>query len=343
MLTQRLTRLSGHVRFQRSCMPALGLAMQKPQCRGFSLYGGNQGGRRSPPPLSFFGVAIVPEREAFIVERLGKFTKILSSGIHFIIPVVDRVSYVHSLKEETLAVPNQAAITRDNVTIHIDGVLYVRIVDPMKASYGVENPLYAVMQLAQTSMRSELGKLSLDETFAEREALNTNIVAGINKASEAWGVECLRYEIRDILPPDSVRAAMDQQASAERHKRANVLESEGERQAEINMAEGQKMAAILKAEGVASKIIAEAEATAKATRLVAKAISEDNGNDAVSLRVAEQYIDAFAKLAKESNSVIIPSNVGDAPAMITQAMSIYNTLQGSSTKPARKLPTSEEE
>jgi len=214
--------------------------------RGLSFEGGARGIASSALPVNF-GVRVVPQQSAWVVERFGKFSTVLKPGINFLIPVVDKIAYVHSLKEEAIPVPNQQAITRDNVSLTMDGVLYVRIVDPY-ASYGVQNPLYAVVQLAQTTMRSELGKMTLDNTFEEREQLNAKIVVAINEAAEVWGVQCMRYEIRDIIPSASVRSVMDMEAEAERRKRAQILDSEGERKAEINIAEGLKQSQILKAE-----------------------------------------------------------------------------------------------
>ncbi|XP_026217566.1 stomatin-like protein 2, mitochondrial [Anabas testudineus] len=282
-------------------------------------------------------VLFVPQQEAWVVERMGRFHRILEPGLNLLIPILDRIRYVQSLKEIVIDVPEQSAVSLDNVTLQIDGVLYLRILDPFKASYGVEDPEYAVTQLAQTTMRSELGKLTLDKVFRERESLNSNIVHSINQASDEWGIRCLRYEIKDIQVPPRIKESMQMQVEAERRKRATVLESEGTREASINVAEGRKQAQILasegekaeqinKATGEAQAVLAIAEAKSKAIRLLAEALAEQNGNAAASLSVAEQYVSAFSNLAKESNTVLLPSNTGDVSGMVTQAMTIYRTL-----------------
>lgn len=286
-------------------------------------------------------VLFVPQQEAWVVERFGKFHRVLEPGLNFLIPIVDSIKYVQSLKEIAIDIPQQSAITADNVNIQIDGVLYLRVVEPFKASYGVEDAEYAITQLAQTTMRSEIGKITLDTVFRERELLNIAIVEAINKAAEAWGVDCKRYEIRDMRLPSRVQEAMQMQVEAERKKRAAILESEGIREAEINVAEGKKQARILsseayqreqinQAQGEAEGLLAKANAKANAVRLVADAIAKQHGLNAVSMTVAEQYIAAFSNLAKETNTVLLPSNSGDISGMVSQALAIYKTL---STEP----------
>ncbi|XP_042620769.1 stomatin-like protein 2, mitochondrial isoform X1 [Cyprinus carpio] len=298
-------------------------------------------------------VLFVPQQEAWVVERMGRFHRILEPGLNFLIPILDRVKYVQSLKEIVIDVPEQSAVSLDNVTLQIDGVLYLRILDPFKASYGVEDPEYAVTQLAQTTMRSELGKLTLDKVFRERESLNSNIVHSINQASDEWGIRCLRYEIKDIHVPPRVKESMQMQVEAERKKRATVLESEGAREAAINVAEGCKQAQILASEGEkaeqinraageANAVLAKAEAKAKAIRLLSEALTRQNGNAAASLTVAEQYVSAFSNLAKESNTILLPSNTGDISSMVTQAMTIYGSLSKTQSTADSTTPETKE-
>ena len=284
-------------------------------------------------------VKIVPQQEAWVIERFGKFYRTLEPGLNIIIPIMDRVAYKHTLKEDAIDVNAQTAISNDNVTLLIDGVLYVKIVDPVAASYGVTNPYYAITQLAQTTMRSEIGKLPLDRTFEERDTLNLGIVSAMNQAATNWGIQCMRYEIKDIQPPQTVLQAMELQVAAERQKRAQILESEGHRQSKINNAEAEKAEVVLnseasyisqvnRAKGEAEAVTLVATATAESIEVVANAIQKKGGADAVSLKLAEQYILAFAKLAKENNTVILPANIGDASSMVAQATAIFKQLGG---------------
>lgn len=283
-------------------------------------------------------VKFVPQQEAWIVERMGRFHRTLEPGLQILMPFLDRVRYVKSLKEVAIEIPSQSAITQDNVTLDLDGVLYFRVVDPYKASYGVEDAEFSVAQLAQTTMRAEIGQMTLDRTLAERSHLNSNIVEAINTAAADWGIQCLRYEIRDIHPPAKVVESMHQQVSAERTKRAQILDSEGSRQAAINVAEGHKQSTILQSEankaeqinratGEAEAILLRAQASAEGIRRIADAItSTPGGHHAVSLTVADKYVDAFAQLAKESNTLILPASAGDAAGMVAQALTIYDGI-----------------
>ena len=285
------------------------------------------------------GVKFVPQQQVWIVERMGRYRASMQAGLNFLIPFIDNISYRHSLKEEAVDIPSQTAITKDNVTLIIDGILYLKITDPKQASYGVGDARYAITQMAQTTMRSELGKMTLDRTFLERDNLNVSIVQSINEASVVWGIQCLRYEIKDITPPDNVRQAMELQVAAERQKRAEVLDSEGKRQSQINIAEGIKQEVVLKSEaamtdqinrakGEAEAILQVAKATAEGIELVAVSIEKSGGEKAVALRLAEQYIEAFSKLAKENNTLILPAKTDDAGSMVAQALSIFNSIQG---------------
>ncbi len=281
----------------------------------------------------FQTIRIVPQRTAFIVERLGKYSKTLDAGFHILVPFVDKVAYKHTLKEQAIDVPSQSCITQDNIAVEVDGIIYLQVIDPKKAAYGINMYQFASTQLAQTTMRSVIGKLELDRTFEERETLNSAIVDAVDRASDPWGVKVTRYEVKNIVPPQSIKDAMEKQMRAVREKRANIAESEGDKQAKINRAEGDKQEMIERSEGEKQKRINEAigraeeiervaEATAKGIREIASAINEKGGVNAVNLRVAEQYINEFGKLAKTNNSIIIPSDLSDLAGMISTAMSV---------------------
>ncbi|MGK0382718.1 MAG: regulator of protease activity HflC (stomatin/prohibitin superfamily) [Flavobacteriales bacterium] len=282
-------------------------------------------------------IKFVPQNRVFVIERFGKFQSSKEAGLNFILPFVDRISANRSLKEQAVDVPEQSAITKDNISLHVDGVLYFRVLDPYKATYGVDDYLFAVTQLAQTTMRSELGKMELDKTFEERDVLNTNIVAAINDAAGPWGIQVLRYEIKDIVPPQSVMEAMEAQMKAERVKRAQILESEGDRQAAINRAEGEKASVVLaaeadkeeqvlRAEGEAKAIVAVATAQAEALRQVGQAAATEEGQKAIQLDLATKAIEAKHAIAKESSVVLLPDSSTEAASVVTQAMTIINQL-----------------
>ena len=282
-------------------------------------------------------VKFVPQNRAWLIERFGKYQSTKEAGLNFIIPFIDRISADRSLKEQAQDVPSQSAITKDNISLIVDGVLYFRVLDPYKATYGVDDYTFAVVQLSQTTMRSELGKMELDKTFEERDLLNTNIVAAINQASEPWGIQVLRYEIKDIVPPNSIMEAMEAQMKAERVKRAQILESEGDRQANINVAEGKKQAQvlaaeadkaeqILRAEGEATAITTVAEAQANALIKVGEAADTDQGQKAIQLDLATKAIAAKEAIARESSIVLLPDNATDASSVVAQGMAIINSL-----------------
>ena len=279
---------------------------------------------------------IVPQQHAWGVERLGKFDRILMPGLNIIVPFIDRVAYKHELKEFPLDVPSQVCITRDNTQLQVDGVLYFQVTDPMRASYGSSNYIDAITQLAQTSLRSVIGRMELDKTFEEREAINLAVVSVLDEAATNWGVKVLRYEIKDLTPPAEILRAMQAQITAEREKRAVIAASEGRRQEQINIAsgereaaiqrsEGERQAAINRAQGEAASISAIAEATAQAIERVGNAAQLPGGDTAVNLRVAEQYVEAFAQLARTNNTMIVPANLGDVAGLIATAM---KTVQG---------------
>ncbi|MCM2282964.1 MAG: SPFH/Band 7/PHB domain protein [Bdellovibrionaceae bacterium] len=284
------------------------------------------------------GIWIVPQQQCYIVERLGKFHAKLEAGLHFLIPFIDSVRYRHELKEFVLDIPAQVCITRDNVSVNVDGVLFFRVVDPIKASYGTTDYIQAIIQLAQTTLRSEIGKMDLDRTFEEREKINNGVILSVDQATDPWGVKVLRYEIKSITPPRDVLDAMEKQMRAEREKRAKILESEGDRDSKINRAEGLKQETIKASEADKTKQINEAEgraqailsitsATAEGLRQVALAISAPGGGDAARLRVAEEYVKQIAHLAAEANTIIVPANVGDPSALITSAFTVFDQIK----------------
>ncbi len=284
-------------------------------------------------------VRIVPQQQAWVVERLGKFNETLQPGLNLIIPFFERVAYTHSLKEVPLDVPEQVCITRDNTQLGVDGILYYQVMDPRLASYGSSNYITAIVQLAQTTLRSEIGKMELDKTFESREVINAQIVAALDEAGRNWGIKVLRYEIKSLTPPEAILRSMQQQITAEREKRALIAKSEGERQQEINIADGEKQAAVLKSEGDKTAAINRAQGEATALRLIAEAnaaavhavgeaIAGKGGLDAANLKVAQEYIIAFGALAKQSNTMIIPANAGDIAAMVTTAMSVLEKTRG---------------
>jgi regulator of protease activity HflC (stomatin/prohibitin superfamily) len=290
----------------------------------------------------FRTAVVVPQQSAFVVERLGRYHATMNAGFHILVPFVDTIRYRHSLKEAAYDIAAQVCITRDNVQVGVDGVLYLKVLNPERASYGISDYLFAITQLAQTTLRSEVGKIDLDRTFEERTTINTAVVGELDKASEAWGVKVLRYEIKNITPPSDILAAMEKQMRAEREKRAVILTSEGQRDAAINTAEGQKQQVIKaseanrqqqinEAEGQAQAILAVASATAEGIRRVAEAIRTDGGMEAVQLRVAEQYVEQFGHLAKTTNTVIVPATLSDVSGMIASAMKVFGSVPAGPT------------
>jgi regulator of protease activity HflC (stomatin/prohibitin superfamily) len=286
--------------------------------------------------IVFRTAVVVPQQSAFVVERLGRYNATLNAGFHILVPFVDVIRYRHSLKERAIDIPEQICITRDNVQVGVDGILYLKILNAERASYGISDYIFAISQLAQTTLRSEVGKIDLDRTFEERTTINISVVSELDKASEAWGVKVLRYEIKNIQPPVDILAAMEKQMRAEREKRAVILASEGQRDAAINTAEGQKQQVIKaseaqrqrninEADGQAAAIRAVASATAQGIREVATAIRTDGGMEAVQLRVAEQYVAQFGQLARTTNTVVVPANVSDVAGMIAAAMKVFST------------------
>jgi regulator of protease activity HflC (stomatin/prohibitin superfamily) len=295
----------------------------------------------------FKTINVVPQQHAWVVERLGKYHATLGPGLNIVIPFVDRIAYKHVLKEIPLDVPPQVCITKDNTQLQVDGILYFQITDAMRASYGSSNYIAAITQLAQTTLRSVIGRMELDKTFEERDHINTAIVNAIDESAANWGVKVLRYEIKDLTPPKEILHAMQAQITAEREKRALIAASEGrqqeqiniangERQAQIARSEGDKLASINRAQGQAAAIVALAEANASALRQVGAAIREPGGEDAVNLKVAEQYVGAFGQLAKTNNSIIIPANLGEMSGLIATAMQVVKTQKDAPlVKPAK--------
>jgi len=288
---------------------------------------------------------VVPQQSAFVVERLGRFAGVLDAGFHILVPFVDVIRYRHTLKEMALDIPAQICITRDNVQVQVDGVLYLKVMNPERTSYGISDHLFAITQLAQTTLRSEVGKIDLDRTFEERTNINISVVAELDKATEPWGVKVLRYEIKNITPPADILAAMEKQMRAEREKRAVILTSEGQRDAAVNSAEGDKQQTIKasearkqqqinESEGQAAAILAVATATAEGIKRVAEATQAPGGQEAIQLRVAEQYIGEFGKVINNADTIILPSNLSDVASMITTAMSVVSQ-QTPSAQPRR--------
>lgn len=296
-------------------------------------------------------IRVVPQQNAYVVERLGKFSNVLYAGFHILVPFIDIVRYRHTLKEQATDIPEQVCITRDNVQVSVDGILYLKVLDAQRASYGIADYQFAIIQLAQTTLRSEIGKCELDRTFEERTAINNAVVSELDKATEAWGIKVLRYEIRNITPPRDILEAMEKQMRAEREKRALILSSEGDREAAINRAEGEKQQVIKasearkqqqinEAEGEGTAILTVARATSDGIRAVAQAIETSGGHEAVQLRVAEQYIERFGELAKAGNTLVIPANLSDVGSMLALAMNVIRPKGGPGTTGKTPAPGS---
>jgi regulator of protease activity HflC (stomatin/prohibitin superfamily) len=291
-------------------------------------------------------VIVVPQQSAYIAERLGRYSSTLNAGPHFLFPFVERIAYKHSLKEDALDIPEQICITKDNVQVGIDGVLYLQVLDAARASYGISNYHFAISQLAQTTLRSEIGKIDLDRTFEERSTINSNVVNELDKATEPWGVKVLRYEIKNINPPRDIIQAMEKQMRAEREKRAVILASEGDRDAKINQAEGEKQRVIKESEaakqrqineaaGQAEAILAVATATAEGLRRVAESVSSQGGREAMQLRVAEEYVRQFGNIARTGNTLVVPANLSDIASMVALATKVFDQARPAAGAPAR--------